>query len=237
MQPALFNGMYVVLGRTSSKPRLVRREGAARDALVAQWQYLPAWCFSALLKGRYAEALRAIGTDDCISIGRGALIRAAEIWDDSRNVKFNSYAITAIMRRLVAETCRCNIITIPHNVGPKYASEAEQARQPGSSLSELFYHGADDLPGPESDPKDEVERDESVQFKQHLLERLMKGLEPRLRTIVVQRIVHGRTLQDIANKLKITKERVRQLQRDAMEQLQSLATKCRPEEVARALDA
>jgi hypothetical protein len=66
----------------------VRRGPAERNALVEQWSGLPIW-----VACRFYPQLKGQDRSDLISEGYLNLLRAAELWDESRDIKFTTYAV------------------------------------------------------------------------------------------------------------------------------------------------
>src|SRR6185295_16244465 len=89
-------GQPVRRGRGCRSPTL--RVGAERDALVMQWQHLPAWAAKKLWR---LEAVKRFGFKDAVQAGFLGLIRAAEIWDRARGIKFKTYASRAILNTIL----------------------------------------------------------------------------------------------------------------------------------------
>lgn len=89
------------------------RSRAERDILVTRWFALPRWAAN---RWRHTDTVRKLGgVEDAESIGHLALIRAAELWDPSRGVAFNSYAV------------RCIFCEFMHQVELKHYRDSDNA--------------------------------------------------------------------------------------------------------------
>lgn len=82
------------------KQRYSRRSAADRNALVQQWRWLPLRAVTKLQRDpRTSQLVRRYGADDLLQEGMLVLMRAAELWDESR-VKFITYALASLHRTL-----------------------------------------------------------------------------------------------------------------------------------------
>lgn len=140
--------------------------------------------------------------EDLVSAGQLPLIRAVELFDFSRGLCFSTYASNAVRNhflRLRGQRARRRQVQIPGD--PELLNEAPDLRAPPS------------VPGRE-------------QSQRRLLERLLGDLSPRERAILTSRFGlaeedEGRTFQEIADELGLSKERVRVIAHRAVEQLQA----------------
>jgi len=142
---------------------------------------------------------------ELISDGNMSLIRAVEKFDFSRNFKFSTYATWAIMKNFAR--------SIP---------EEKVRRERYVTGNEEFFDAA---PDQRSDEQDQVQ---SAEQAAHRVNRLLEYLQPREREIIRMRAglddhSKGMTLEEIGQKLGITKERVRQLNVRAMKRLRDIA--------------
>src|SRR5690348_3669847 len=84
------------MGRGHPKHESVRGQ-ESRDALVLQWIHLPRWVVN-----RWPhDCIRTLGTEDAEGYGMLGLIRAAELWDESRDRAFSTYAVSAIKSHIL----------------------------------------------------------------------------------------------------------------------------------------
>jgi RNA polymerase sigma factor (sigma-70 family) len=157
----------------------------------------------------YANAKRHAGAADnyfeLVSDGNMSLIRAVEKFDFSRGNKFSTYATWAIMKNFAR--------SIP---------EERKRRERYVTGNEDFFDAAADN---RSDEQEQVQSAEQAAFR---VNRLLEYLQPREREIIRMRAglddhAKGMTLEEIGQKLGITKERVRQLNVRAMKRLRDIA--------------
>jgi len=152
---------------------------------------------------------------EIVSDGNLSLMRAVEKFDYARGFKFSTYASWAIMRNYAR--------TIP----------------------EQMYHthrlvtGSEEVLG--AAPAREDPQEESVmEAARHLVKKGLGMLTPRERDVVVWHFGLGkdktpRTLDQIGKHIGVTKERVRQIERKAMEKLRRGLKEDHPESLADAV--
>ncbi len=142
---------------------------------------------------------------ELLSDGNMSLLRAVEKFDYSRGNKFSTYASWAVMKNFAR--------SIPE----------EKHRR------ERYVTGHDELFESKADMRsDEQEIVASAEQAAHRVNRLLEYLEPRERQIIRMRAGlddHSKamTLEEIGQRLGITKERVRQLNVRIMNKLRSIA--------------
>jgi RNA polymerase sigma factor (sigma-70 family) len=142
---------------------------------------------------------------ELVSDGNMSLIRAVEKFDYSRGFKFSTYATWAIMKNFAR--------SIP---------EERKRRERYVTGNEDFFDAAADI------RSDEQELLQSAEQAASRVNRLLEYLQPREREIIRMRAgldtnAKGMTLEEIGQKLGITKERVRQLNVRAMKRLRDIA--------------
>jgi RNA polymerase sigma factor (sigma-70 family) len=143
---------------------------------------------------------------ELLSDGNMSLIRAVEKFDFGRGFKFSTYASWAIMKNFAR--------SIPE----------EKHRR------ERYVTGTDDVFASAPDSRtDEQECLATAEQASHRVNRLLEYLEPREREIIRLRAglddnnAKGMTLEEIGQRLGITKERVRQLNVRIMNKLRTIA--------------
>ncbi|MFL5243361.1 MAG: sigma-70 family RNA polymerase sigma factor [Gemmataceae bacterium] len=143
---------------------------------------------------------------ELLSDGNMSLIRAVEKFDFGRGFKFSTYASWAIMKNFAR--------SIPE----------EKHRR------ERYVTGTDELFASAPDSRtDEQECLATAEQAAHRVNRLMEYLEPRERDIIRMRAglddgnAKAMTLEEIGQRLGITKERVRQLNVRIMNKLRTIA--------------
>lgn len=142
---------------------------------------------------------------EMVSDGNISLIRAIEKFDFTRGFKFSTYASWAIMK----------------NFARSIPAEYTQLDRFRTGNEEVFDQA--------SDPRSERLNEEFVNQRQHeALMDLLSQLESRERDIIVLR--YGlkersapQTLEQVGQKLGVTKERIRQLEARALQKLRKIA--------------
>lgn len=177
--------------RPPARPSL--RSISERNALVEQYQRLP---YHVLNKIKNNPFIKRLDSNDAIQIGFLRLLRAAELWDGTRKVKFISYAYHSIQRGLFEAARRTCKPTDPLT-NAKYLPEKDWGRY------------CDLLP---------IITCPDTLVPQEAYEAWCK-LPRRSRYIVWHVVVDEETYSQVAEKLFITKERVRQLLNDALDWL------------------
>lgn len=143
--------------------------------------------------------------DDLISDGNVPLIRAVEIFDYTRGLRFSTYATWAVRN--------CLFRTSPRN--------RRLARRFACGAAEFLAEVADLRPDAHADEAETARRERSVR-------QLLDGLPPRDRAIVEARFGLGaderaNKFREIASRLQISNERVRQLLARALQRLRRTA--------------
>ena len=95
------------------------RSDAARNALYAQHPDLPRYA-ATLFAQRHPGCRLAYPLDDMVQDAAIAFLRAGELWDESRNVKFRTYAFRTIFRTLARKTRGLSLIHIPAYVWERH---------------------------------------------------------------------------------------------------------------------
>lgn len=147
------------------------------------------------------------GFDDLLSDGIVALIRASDKFDFARGFRFSTYA-TQVVRR---DAYRCVV------------QRQEERRKVSSGLQDM-----------ELDISDECRTPAMSETRWHALRScltaMLGDLDRREKLIIRARFALGshrrvQTLQSLADRLGVSKERVRQLEKRAMEKLSAMAAK------------
>jgi RNA polymerase sigma factor (sigma-70 family) len=142
---------------------------------------------------------------EMVSDGNISLIRAIEKFDFTRGFKFSTYASWAIMK----------------NFARSIPAEYTQL--------DRFRTGSEEVFDQASDPRSERLNEEFINKRQHeALMEILSQLEPRERDIIVSRygLKEGappQTLEQVGQKLGVTKERIRQLESRALQKLRKIA--------------
>lgn len=157
-----------------------------------------------------------IDVDELINVASARLIRVAELFDVNFGSEFSTYAYRAMkaaMFRNISEQlgytpsgrhCRKNVIKAAH---PHISIQAMQEQR-----------GNRGWEPPDPHAEDPTEFHPTAAW----VAGLSKYLRPRDRKILMLRYVDGLTLLQVGEKLKISRERVRQLEDRIIRQLQRL---------------
>lgn len=209
--------------------RLARRPTARllreRAALYAERDRLVASCMAVVY--RIASGFRArnslLDLEDLQGAGLVGLVEAAEMFDPRRGFKFVTYAWRSIWARVVLEAKRqASILKVPVNAWDAdyaYAAEAERAKHPAMNLHHRYQDDSEVQFGEEEEERpylfDEIEA----------LNDNLRFLPERWRTVLHLRYHEHLSLETIARRLRISKERVRQIQFRAIKKLRQMMVK------------
>jgi RNA polymerase primary sigma factor len=143
--------------------------------------------------------------DEMLSDGIFSLVQAAEKFDYDRGFRFSTYAYRAIARNAFRQ------ITERQKENARFAANSEEV-----GFDALDERGSSSM------------YDEAWERMRGLLAEMMNRLDRRERFIIRSRYALGghrkvRTFQCLADKLGVSKERVRQLERRAVGKLQAFA--------------
>jgi RNA polymerase primary sigma factor/RNA polymerase sigma factor len=152
---------------------------------------------------RYVTDSQLLG--DLISDGNESLMRAIEKFDYTRGFKFSTYAVWALKRNCVRN----------------YAIEMKYRDRFRSGPEELF----------DAEPEHRANHREQLgaqQRREAEVGRILCHLPERERRIILRRFGFGqgekpKTLQQVADEMGVSKERVRQLERRALDTLREVA--------------
>lgn len=209
----------------STKFRILKslRSKEDRDKIVQQWLGLPGYTINRKL-GWLRKHIHRYGFDDANNVGVLTLIRAAELWDPSRGIKFNTYAINAIYHKIRdVVTDSGTVIHIPHDVfgrarrGETLDKKFKIAACRAKKVVQL-EEGAMLLPAP-------VDQQATSQESSPLLAEALAALGSRERLVIQLRYYQKLTLRQIGTQLNISHERVRQIRDKALERLRETLDK------------
>lgn len=180
----------------SELDRLLRRGDAIRNRLILIFHKLTVSIVKHFTGPRHA-------LEELVSEGHATLLRAVALFDPTRGFRFSTYATHAIRRRL---------------------SRYVKSRQHVQYLPVDFSEG----PPIEDHRRWTLPYTREVEAGVAWLESALYELTPRERYVLRCRFGWGRefeprTLQDIADELNVSRERVRQLEVRAVKKLQAIA--------------
>jgi RNA polymerase sigma factor (sigma-70 family) len=182
-----------------------------------------------LVVRRYRWALGAVLEEgDLMSAGWFGLRRAAEKFDAERGWTFSTYAVAWIrhaIQRAIADQRRT--IRLPQWVQsqrdvplpPDVLSLDAPLTSDGRSSTRLDLLAADC-----EDPREVAE----AKQQRVRVEAALEELPERLRGVVVARFWRERTLQEVGDGMSLTRERVRQLEVDALARLRGTLREVAP---------
>ncbi len=139
------------------------------------------------------------GFDEADAIGCVALIRAADMFDETRGVAFSSYAYGSILRKLWSALRETNLIHVPHHAADQVA--AERAKNVGQLMDGHYLPSAE-------------QRDLEIDMKHSL-----RKLKIRQREVVVGHFRDGRHFKEFAVPYGVSRERIRQISLQGLEEL------------------
>ncbi len=181
-----------------------RRTEAERNALVLQFRTLPGYIATRMLR----DACRA-DRDDAAGVGTLALVRAAETFDADLGPSFMSYAFAAVRLQILKYLGQnAGVIRVPDSlrnpvVGDRTRADTARARC-------VF-------PMPPDWDRARPERTDAPRFDElALLRAAVARLAPRTQRVLAARFAEGLLLREVGAELGLTKERVRQIERNGL---------------------
>lgn len=211
----LFRRMNFLLHQAATHRRLLNLERPSRQRieLIERLMALADWHRDRIVEANLRLVFSIVKKfvnannhfDDLLSDGIVALIRAVEKFDFDRGFRFSTYA-TQVLRRNAYRLVVLNQQERQKTVGGLQDMEIDVAEEDrGSAISEKRWH--------------ELRSRLSV---------MMNDLDRREKFIIRARFSLGshrkvHTLQALADRLGVSKERVRQLERRAMDKLRAMA--------------
>lgn len=202
----------------------IRPLTAAQSELVRKNMGLVGKMYNLVAK-RNKLVLR-MGFDDAAQEGYVILCRAAQLFDPSRGSQFSTYACNAIYQGLEAAAARHLLTPIPRDVARAVLynergtlSDTQWAR--AQAAVAVRGHMSDwqeaEIPEPEPPPT----------YDGMTFDALIRDLSPREQIIMRRRFFLGESLSQVGEHLGLTKERVRQIQAQAVRRARLLAEKGR----------
>jgi len=173
-----------------------QKQFAEANLGIAKW-----WANKMLPRYQFFKTM--LEEDDVISIGYAAICRAAQGFDPSKGIKFSTYAQRCIFQAVCDQARRAQFIRKPLSPEPlpfKYVSQNIQKNEP-------YY-----------DDRAIMEERDSNELLSKKVSRCLRLLSKRHREILIRRCMKGETLKQVGERIGVTKERVRQIQEDAMDQ-------------------
>jgi RNA polymerase sigma factor (sigma-70 family) len=193
--------------------RLRRRVAAGHLRLVGFW-----------VNRTHPVGLPGLPWEDLMQAGVFGLLRAAELFDPGRGAAFSTYAVPWVRHmidRATQTTGRLIRIPTHQQTGPDRLPAAELARLARPLPVPLTL-----LPDPRCpDPAQALEADDAAAARVGVVREMLRALPAREAHVLVCRFgLAGNpeeTLQQLGERLGLTRERVRQLERKALDKLAS----------------
>lgn len=183
------------------------RDTEARNALVEQWLPLVGWVIKKL--GFRARHVAGLPLEEAESAGRLGLLRAAELWDETRGIRFNTFAAYWIKQHIFRAAEQWRLVHVPcHKLHDKSYRPARCFSLDSNSNKWNYNPVYEALSIPDADRRDEMEV-------------AMRCLRQREREVLKLRFWEGLTLLETGARLGVTRERIRQIEARALEKLRA----------------
>jgi RNA polymerase sigma factor (sigma-70 family) len=180
-----------------------RRSRADAWALVIQNQGL-ARAFAARLPARMAAALG--GRDDAQQIATLGLFRASAIWDESRGVRFGTFAWACMRTEIARAFSGCDPIRIPTSVQREERARLREELRPVSLSRRTKDDREHDLAPVAPDVHQGLDPDERA-----ALLAAIDGLPEKVRRVVREHFLDGASPEEIGRRIGHSGQWVRQL--------------------------
>jgi RNA polymerase sigma factor (sigma-70 family) len=201
-------------GRT---PRAALRDAAARNVLIESGDhYRLVWRVIRLLFGACAEthaAVRHAGDlCDVFQAGVGGLLRAAELYDPAQGA-FSTYAVHWIRRHIRYALRSGGLVAVPRTA---------RAR-PG--VSQLRQERGLELPEGRAGAQEETDRADEREAGRRLLQSVLATLPARDARVLRRHYMDGLSMEEVAAELGLSRQRVCQLARRALQKARQAAAR------------
>lgn len=194
---------------TAARPRKPSlRSIAARNALVVENYALAFWVIERI---EWLPSVISLGREEAENHAVDALIRAAELWDESFGTRFSTYAVMSIRRRVLSAAGK-RFRRFNNDDG------TEEWRCPERRLIETETDLPLDRYGePEIPVEDDTDRDGLLDLPAALRE-----IPDREYTVLMYRHRDGLTHREIGERMEISPARARQLEGAGLKRLRLL---------------
>lgn len=153
--------------------------------------------------------------EEWIGLGVQAFIDTIRLFDDTRSGSLTTYGFRAIAHRLYNALRQDSCIQIPSNKVPVRISEYAKRAKRTRSLSDMLPDGR-----PRYQPAAIATAQDSFETSERLT-LAFEALPDRHREVLAGRS-KGRTFREIGKEISVSRERVRQIEEEAMEQLRGM---------------
>jgi RNA polymerase sigma factor (sigma-70 family) len=187
-----------------------------RNELVLQWDGLVKYTLSRY-KMWAGRLCRVVDDDDVTSWGYFGLMRAAELWDPTRGIKFKTYAVRAIWSTVRNGWGEAGLIKVRH---PRYKEVSRQAEAEARYYLIRHVVNAGTFEDEEFGGACKSEEDRAeVREREGVVRRLIKGCNGLEGEALRRRYWLGETLEEVGRGLGLTKEGARQVLNRALKDL------------------
>lgn len=206
-------------GETHYRHKQSLRTIEERNRLVMDNQGLIRWVWN---RNRHKACMRRLGEDDAISAGQLGLIRAAELFDESLDLKFSTYAPFWIRQAMQRAGAKEYTIHIPHHIFKSNCKEENlvAARNSRRIVSVSGVRGRLSASGRLDHEWEPFTEDPPVELDgEEELNNALRFVHKVYREPLLLHLRDGLKLHEIGDMLNCSKERVRQLINDGISKL------------------
>lgn len=159
--------------------------------------------------------------EDLISEGIVGLIRAAERFDMARDVRFSTYAHWWVLNSVMRARARLGTVVDMPSHARRNAPEPHGFSVFTGVLGELEGGTVDNVHSPDPNPEEQMITRSSITRLRELIAEAMAELGDLEREVVVSRNLRQvpDTVEDLAKRLGISRDRLRQVERRALSRL------------------
>jgi RNA polymerase sigma factor (sigma-70 family) len=165
---------------------------------------------------RRHPAVARMGFEDAVQAGFLGLLRAAELWDDSRGVLFLTYAYQSVKMSILKAALGNSLIAIPLWVFLREDGKRHQAAV-RRALHLLSLFEREDKYGRVWEPADRFDRFDRCEYL--TAADALDGLPPLEQDVIRQCVMDGQTLSSVGRRLGVSKEWVRQIRERGLARL------------------
>lgn len=188
-----------------------------QQALVTQWMGLVPWVLRRY-PGMVSVAIDRVGEDEVSSAAHLGLVLAARGYDpdrigkNGRKATFKTYAVAAIYSSILRCQQRSSLVSNRHGESKKVHLLDHEGKWHEEAVEKMVDASTNEAVS--------AHRSELVRAHVNLI---LRQCDRRHAYILRARKLQGLTLAQVGEKLGVSKERVRQLQRRAMDEFEAVA--------------
>jgi RNA polymerase sigma factor (sigma-70 family) len=163
--------------------------------------------------------------EDLVQAGMIGLLRACELFDESRGYALSTYASPLIRRAIQRGVQGARFVHVPAYITGKERLDLVRRLRPWR----LTDPGKDDEMRRQSDnhpadPAAEREPALDLEEERQQVRRLLADLEPRAALVLEMRYFEGRRRQEVANEMGVSRQRVAEIEARALDDLREKLT-------------